>query len=155
PSPFGQPGLWSARRLEPSWLVPTEHPQRPERIPPAWLTHGFAERKGERLVVCGIKEPSTVDLPPVLDDVQSIRDARVWLKTCVSKVVERTKDVVAIAGWEGERQERPIRGLAGREPTEQGALEQVLFASPFGRRDLRRGSDGTLVLEQPFQHADR
>ena len=60
-----------------------------------------------------------------------------------------------VAGRERELQERRIRDLAGRAPSEETALEQVLLASPSGRRDLRRGPDGTLVLEQPLQHADR
>ncbi|HTF66177.1 MAG TPA: hypothetical protein VK638_26180, partial [Edaphobacter sp.] len=64
PKRFGQLGLWSARRLEPSSLVPTEHPPRPERVPPTRLTHRFAARKRERLVVRAIEEPSTVGLPP-------------------------------------------------------------------------------------------
>jgi hypothetical protein len=44
-------GLWSARRLGPSSLVPTEHPQRTERVPATRFTDGFAERGCERLAV--------------------------------------------------------------------------------------------------------
>jgi hypothetical protein len=93
PKRFGQLGLWSARRLEPSSLVPTEHPQRPERVPPTRLAHRLAEREGERLVVRAIEEPSTVGLLPALDDMQGIADARVGLGTGVAEVVERTEDV--------------------------------------------------------------
>src|SRR5262249_60274401 len=73
----------------------------------------------------------------------------------VHEVVERTEDVVVVAGRVRELQEHRIRDFAGRAPSEETALEQVLLGSPSGPRDLRRGPDGTLVLEQPLQHADR
>jgi hypothetical protein len=64
PKRFEQLGLWNARRLEPSSVAPTEHP---ERVPSTRLTRRFAERKGERLVVRAIEEPSTVGLSPAFD----------------------------------------------------------------------------------------
>src|SRR5262249_21706406 len=70
------------------------------------------------------------------------------------EVVERTQDVVVVARREREGQERRIRDLAGRSASKERAGQQVLLASPSGRRDLRRGPDGTLVLEQSLQHAD-
>ena len=124
-----------------------EHPQRTERNPATGLTHGFVEREGERLVVCVIKEPSTIGLPPALDDVHGIPDAHVGLNTGVSEVVERTEDVVVVAGRKRELQERRIRDLAGRKPSQERSFEQVLLASPSRCRDLRRGPDGTLVLK--------
>jgi hypothetical protein len=85
---------------------------------------------------------------------QGIADARIGLDTGVSEVVERTEDIVVVAGREREFQERRIRDLAGRAPSEETALEQVLLASPSSRRDLWRGPNGTLVLERPLQYAD-
>ena len=102
-----------------------------------------------------IEEPATVGLSPALEEVQGIPDARVGLNPGVSEVIERTEDVVVVAGRERELQELRIRDLAGRAASEESALKQVLLASPPGCRDLRRGPDGTLVLEQPLQHADR
>ena len=61
-----------------------------------------------------IEEPSTIGLPPTLDDLHGIPDAHVGLNTGVPEVVERTEDVVAVAGREREFQERRIRDLAGR-----------------------------------------
>lgn len=77
-----------------------------------------------------IEEPSTIGLLPALDDMQGIADARIGLDTGVSEVVERTEDVVVVAGRKREFQERRIRDLAGRAPSEETALEQVRLASP-------------------------
>ncbi len=82
------------RRFEPCSFVPTEHTQRAERVPRTRLTHRFAERDGECLVVRVIEEPSTAGLLPALDDMQRIAHARIGLDTGVSEVVERTKYVV-------------------------------------------------------------
>src|SRR5439155_3986362 len=90
-----------------------------------------------------------------LDKVHGIADARVGPDTGVPEVVERTENVVMVAGRESELQERRCRDLAGGAPPEEATLEQILLAAPPGRRDLRRGPAGTLVLEQPLQHADR
>ena len=150
PTRFGKLGLGDARRLEPSFsLVPTEHPQGPERVPPTRLTHRFAEREGKRLVVRAIEEPSTVGLPPSFDDLAGIPDARVGLNTGVPEVVERTEDVVVIAGRERELQERRIRDLAGRAPSKESAFEQVLLAAPSGRGDLRRGPTARSYSSSP------
>src|SRR2546429_7176080 len=131
------------------------HAQCPERVPPTRLTYRFAEREGQRLVVGAIEKPSTVGLPLALDKVHGIADARVGPDTGVPEVVERTENVVMVAGRESELQERRCRDLAGGSPPEEATLEQILLAAPPGRRDLRRGPAGTLVLEQPLQHADR
>jgi hypothetical protein len=82
-----------------------------------------------RLVVRVIEEPSTGGLPSTLDEVQSIPDAHVWMNTVVPRVVERTEDVIVVTGRERELQERRVRDLAGREPSEESALEQVPLAS--------------------------
>ena len=104
--------------------------------------------------MCAIEKPSTVGLLPALDDMHGIADARVGLDTGVPEIVERTENVVVVARRKRELQERRIGDLAGGAPPEETALEQVLLAAPSGRRDLRRGPDGTLVLEQALQHAD-
>src|SRR5690242_14155477 len=135
-------------------LAPTEHTQRSKRVPPAGLAHRLIERKGERLVVRVIEKPAAVSLPPALDNLQSIADARVGPDAGGLEVVERTQNVVVVAGREREFQERRIRHLAGRTPPEETALEQVLLASPSGRCDFWRGSNRALILEQPLQHAD-
>ena len=109
--------------------------QGTERVPPTWLAHRFAERDGERLVVRGIEEPSAVGLAAALDEVQGIHGARVGLDTGVPEVVERTEDVVVVAGREGELEERRTCDLAGREPSEKSALEQILLAAPAGGRE--------------------
>src|SRR5215469_4928552 len=102
-----------------------------------------------------IEEPSTVALAFALEDVQRIGHARILLDTGVSEVVERTEDVIVIPRRKGKFQEFQVRELAGREPATESTLQQVLFASSPCGGDLRRGSDGTLVLEQPLQHASR
>jgi hypothetical protein len=104
PKRFEQLGLWSARRLGSSSVAPTKHPRRPERVPPTRLTHRFAERKGERLFVRAIEEPSTVGLPPAFDKMHGIADARVRLDIGVPEVVKRTENVVMVAGRERELQ---------------------------------------------------
>jgi len=152
--PLKQLVLRSARRPDASSLVPTEHPQRPERVPPARLARRFAARKGERLIVRPIEKPSTVGLSPALNKMHGIAHPRVGLDIGAPEVVERPENVVMVAGRERELQERRIRDLAGGVPSEKATLEQVLLAAASGRRDLRRRPDGTLVLDKPLQHAD-
>ena len=86
-------------------FIPTKHPQRPESIPPARLTDNFVERESKRLVVRIIEEPSAVALPSAFDDLYSLRDTTVGLNTSVPEVVERPKNVVAVAGRIGKLQE--------------------------------------------------
>ena len=59
-----------------------------------------------------------------------------------------------VARWERELQESRISHLAGGAPPEQTTLQQIFFAAPSGRPDLRSGADSTLVLEQSLEHAD-
>jgi hypothetical protein len=94
-----------------------------------------------------VEEPSTIGLPPARDEMHGIPDPHVRRNTRFCEVIERTEDLVVVAGWERELQERRIRDLAGREPSEERSLELVLLASPSRCRDLRRGPDRTLVLE--------
>src|ERR1700716_3200370 len=115
---MGLHAIRRTRRFEPCSLVPTEHTQRPERVPPTRLAHRLAQREGERPVVRAVAEPSTVGLLPALDDMQGIADARVGLETCVPEVVERTENIVVVAGRERELQELRIRDLAGRASSE-------------------------------------
>src|SRR2546429_834480 len=100
------------------------HAQCPERVPPTRLTYRFAEREGQRLVVGAIEKPSTVGLPLALDKVHGIADARVGPDTGVPEVVERTENVVMVAGRESELQERRCRDLAGGAPPEEATLER-------------------------------
>src|ERR1700687_2388885 len=71
----GRARLRRAGRFEPCSLVPTEHTQRPERVPPTRLAHRLTEREGERLVVRAIEEAAPVGLLPALDDTASVRGA--------------------------------------------------------------------------------
>jgi hypothetical protein len=63
----------------PPTLVPTQHPQRTERVPATRLTHRFVERKGKRFVVRALEEPSAVSLAPALDEMHCVADARIGL----------------------------------------------------------------------------
>ena len=128
-----------------SWLglpIPAKHSQRTERVPATWIAHRFAEWDGERLVVRGIEDPSTIGLPLALDEVQGIAEASFGVMTGGPEVVERTEDVVVVTRRERELQERRIRDLSGREPSEQRALQQVLLAAPAGGGD--GGDPGTI-----------
>jgi hypothetical protein len=84
---LSHPSLVSQQTLKS--LPPTQHSQRPERVPPARLTHRFTARKGERFVVRAIEEPSTVSLPPVFDEKYGIAKACVGLDIGCPEVVER------------------------------------------------------------------
>src|SRR5262249_7031978 len=106
-------------------------------------------------VVRAIKEPSTVGLLAALNDMQSVIHACVELNAGVSQIVERAKDVVFVARRVGKLQKSRVYELARRASSGQGALERVLVASLSGGRNLGRGPDGPLILEQPFEHANR
>src|SRR5580765_1216592 len=93
--------LCSARQLDPSSLVPIEHPQRTKRVPPARFSYRFAKPEGERFVMRVIEEPSTVGLPLVFDQMHGIADASVRLVTGTPEVVERPKNVIMVAGRKG------------------------------------------------------
>lgn len=144
-------------------LVPTEQAQGPEGVPPTRFAYGLAEGQGERLVVGGIEDPSPVRPAFAFEDAHGIADARVGRNMVVNtggpEVVERTEDVVMVAGRERELQELRIGDLTGRESAEKSALEEVLFATPPGPCDLcharRLGADCTLVFEKALQNADR
>jgi hypothetical protein len=84
-------GTASARRS--FALVPTEHPECPEHVPPARLILRFAEPKGECLVVRAIEEPSAIGLPLSLDEMHGIVDACVGFDAGVPEIVDRTKNV--------------------------------------------------------------
>jgi hypothetical protein len=144
----------ASNRVLPASVAPAEYPQRPERVPPTRLTHRLAERKGERLVVRAIEEPSTVGLPPAFDQMHGIADARVGLDIGLPEVVERTENVVMVARRKRELQECWVGDLAGAAPPEEATLKEILLAAPLGGRDFRRGPDGTFVFEQSFQHTD-
>jgi hypothetical protein len=93
--------------------VPTKHSQGTERIPPAWIAHRFTEWDGERLVERGIEDPSTVGLAAALDELQGFPSTRVGLMTGGPEVVERTEDVVVVAGRKRELEEGRICDLSG------------------------------------------
>src|SRR5262245_34302853 len=71
------------------------------------------------------------------------------------EVVERAEHIVVVARRVRELQERRIRDLAGRSPSEATAFEQVLLASLPRPCDLRCRPGRALVLEQSFKYADR
>src|SRR5215470_6662138 len=151
--------LCAVCRVKALLLVPTEHPQRAQRVPATRFAYRFVEREGERLVVGVIEEPSAVGLTLALDETEGFVDTRIWavaiLKRGVPEVMEGAQDVIAVARREGELQEVGVRHFAGGEPSEECAFEQVLLAaSPCGR-DLRRAGDGRFILEQALEHADR
>src|ERR1700759_1481426 len=73
----------------------------------------------------------------------------------IPQVVQSAENIVVIAGGKRELQECGIDDFARRAPAEETTLEQILLAAPSGRRDLRRRPNGSLILEQPLQHANR
>src|SRR6202042_2719003 len=88
-------GLVEGSRLAKlSSLIPAKHTQRPECVPPAGLTRRFVEWKADGLVIGAIEKPSTVGLPPALDDTNGIADAGIGRPARVPQVVERAQNVV-------------------------------------------------------------
>ena len=81
-----------------------------------------------------IEKPSTIGLPPPLDDLHGIPDALVRLIAGVPEVVKRTEDIIVVSRRERELQERRVRDFARREPSKERALEQVLLAAPAALR---------------------
>jgi hypothetical protein len=126
-----------------------------QRVPPARLADYFANWQRKRLVVRALKEPAPVGLLPARHELHGLAHARVGRDTRAPEVVERTENVVMVAGREGELAERRMGDLARRAPPEEAALEQVLLAALPCCRDLRRRPNRALVLEQTLEHADR
>ena len=105
-----------------------------------------------------IEKPSTVGLLPALDDMQGIPDARVGLGTGVPEVVERTEDVVVIAGRERELQERGIRSGRGPRNTRRSPPGWQPVFTQVPRRD-HGGSQASKVQvrswSRPAYNPDR
>jgi hypothetical protein len=102
-----------------------------------------------------VREPSAVGLPFTFDEMHGITDPCVGLDIGFPKIVERAENVVMVARRERQLQESRIEQPAGRAPPEKTTLEQIFFAAPSGRPNFRSGANRTLILEQPFKHADR
>jgi hypothetical protein len=89
--------------------------------------------------VRAIEEPSTVGLLPAVHDMQGLADACVGLETCVPEIVECTENVVVVTGRERELQERRIRDLAGRAPSEEPRSSR--YSSPRRLATAISGAD--------------
>jgi hypothetical protein len=86
-------------------VVPAEHSQCPEGIPAAGLPHCFVPRDGDCFGIGGIEKPGSVGLPLAFDDAHGILHTLFWPNAGVAEVVESAKNVVVIAGREGELEE--------------------------------------------------
>ncbi len=102
-----------------------------------------------------VQEPATLGLAAVLDELKGFAGMRVGSGAGGAEVVERAKDVVAIARGIGEAEELGIDDFSGAEAAEKRSLEQVFFATLTGGGDFRSGSDRTFVFEKTFEHTDR
>ena len=73
---------------------------------------------------------------------------------CGPQVVEPAEHVVVVALRVAESDEHRIDHLAGRTPTEQPALQQVLLPALTSRGDPGARAGGALVLEQALEDVD-
>ena len=130
PSAPGQP---------PPSAGPSEHPQRPERVPAARLAYRLAELEGERLVVRSIEEPAAIGLPPALDELQGVVHAWVGLDAGGPEVVERAEDVVVVA-----RRERELSGTPDSRPRRSTDVGRAR-----ARADIPRLAAGAVICAEP------
>jgi hypothetical protein len=77
-----------------------------------------------------------------------IAHAYVGLNIRRPEVIKCAEHIVVISGRERELQKSRTRNLAGGAPAEEATFQQIFLAAHSGRRDLRRGPGGTLVLQQ-------
>src|SRR5580692_8211373 len=110
--------------------MPAKHSHCPERIPAARRADRLVKLERERSFIGMVKEPSAVGLPRPLQDADGLAKAGIRPPAGGSEVVERTQNVIVIAGWECELEEFRTDDLTIRTAPEQGTLKKIILRPP-------------------------
>src|SRR5262249_11795026 len=109
-------------------VPPLQDPQCPQGVPAAGRAEWFQRGVGLPLVVV-LQRPAAILAPGALDDVNRLGEARVAGRAHGLEVIERAKDIVVPAGWEGEANEDWLDDFAGAMRAEEPVHEEKLAAA--------------------------
>src|SRR5215213_1019726 len=102
-----------------------------------------------------LEPPSTVRAAFLADEVDRLSHPLVRRHPGAAQILQRSQNIVVIAGWERELGPGGVDHFASRKAVKQMALEQE-FLPPFTRGGHRRGAARSpFVLQKPFEDADR
>lgn len=118
-------------------LPPTEHPQGPERIPPAGLADllQFEERLAGMPI---LQDPSTIRAALPQHHADWIFEALIISCLACPKVVERPQNVVMPAGRKRKPRERRIDDVVGAMGTVKAMNQKELTSASLGPHHHRR-----------------
>src|SRR2546425_8310663 len=110
-----------------SLLVPTEDPQRAQRVPPAGPAIAVLEREMDRAGMRVLQKPRAVSLSLGSQQINRLVYARVRRITSRPEVLQPTQHVVVPAGGKRELQPGGVDDSAGALTAEQLPLEEVFL----------------------------
>jgi hypothetical protein len=155
PTPgIGLHALRRTRRFEPWSLVPTQHTQRPERVPPAGPTVAVLERKVDLAGMRVLQQPGAIGLLLGSEQIDRFVYPRVRHIPDRAEVFEGTQHVVVPAGRKRELQPGQVDDFAGALTSDQLSFEEVLLTPAPSRDGFRRATGCALARQQSFQDVD-
>ena len=140
-------------------LPPLEHPQRPERYPPRGSVQAVVDVEPGSTLRIPVERRGAVLQAPGADMVNRLAQPGVRRHAGQNRrgaeVVQRAEHVV-VPSIGMEKVEVSLVGrFACGEPTEQGALQEILLSGKARRSRLGRAAGCLLVFQESFENVDR